>query len=338
MRAGGLIATEGAGQRPSELDLYGGLFAASVIAFCLGQAMGRHAGALFDVVAIAGDATCGWSWLLVRALFQPTASRRPLWPVALVLTLVATGGVLRLSDQLAAPLPRMVGNVAELVSSTLLLLALIEPLKGLGPNVPGPERRFRLAFAAGYATLLAVAVVWLDGAPAGELAPPWRAAIKPACAVLALAGMGLAIWWRRRRPWPARKSGQTQDSSGLAEAIQSLMTRDALYARANLKVADVARRLGQPDYKITRCVTGPLGFRNFNQMANHLRIEEAKRRLADPVSDALPILTIAYDCGFGSIGPFNRAFKATTGLTPSAFRRAAVLSRGEETGAAWTPS
>ncbi|MFY8210181.1 MAG: helix-turn-helix domain-containing protein, partial [Caulobacter sp.] len=37
--------------------------------------------------------------------------------------------------------------------------------------------------------------------------------------------------------------------------------------------------------------------------------------------DHLPILTLAYDCGFGSIGPFNRAFKAKTGVTPQAFRK-----------------
>lgn len=55
-------------------------------------------------------------------------------------------------------------------------------------------------------------------------------------------------------------------------------------------------------------------------MANRFRIEEAKRRLADPALRRLPILTIAYDCGFGSIGPFNRAFKAETGLTPLEFR------------------
>jgi AraC-like DNA-binding protein len=36
----------------------------------------------------------------------------------------------------------------------------------------------------------------------------------------------------------------------------------------------------------------------------------------------VPILTIALDAGFGSIGPFNRAFKAHTGLTPSEYRRA----------------
>ena len=32
-----------------------------------------------------------------------------------------------------------------------------------------PERRFRLTFAAGYAAMLVVAVLWADGAPPG----PW---------------------------------------------------------------------------------------------------------------------------------------------------------------------
>jgi AraC-like DNA-binding protein len=36
----------------------------------------------------------------------------------------------------------------------------------------------------------------------------------------------------------------------------------------------------------------------------------------------LPVLTIALDLGFGSIGPFNRAFKDATGMTPTEFRRA----------------
>jgi AraC-like DNA-binding protein len=35
----------------------------------------------------------------------------------------------------------------------------------------------------------------------------------------------------------------------------------------------------------------------------------------------VPILTIALDAGFQSLGPFNRAFKAHAGVTPSEFRR-----------------
>ena len=97
------------------------------------------------------------------------------------------------------------------------------------------------------------------------------------------------------------------------------MTEEGAYAQPDLKVADLARRLGEAEYKVSRSIAD-LGFRNFNQMANRFRIEEARRRLADPALRRLPILTIAYDCGFGSIGPFNRAFKAETGQTPQAFR------------------
>ena len=212
-----------------------------------------------------------------------------------------------------------------LVSSALLPLAAIEPLKGLNRGMSRGERRFRIAFVAGYVGLLAVAVIWVDGAPTGGLAAQWKLAIKSGCALLALLGMSLAVWYRRRYPLleitPGRRRPQTADASGLAERLQRLMTEEAVHIRHSLRVADLARRLGEPEYKVTQCVTGPLGFRDFNQMANHFRIEEAKRQLTDSAYDHLPILTIAFDCGFGSIGPFNRAFKAETGLTPLQFRK-----------------
>jgi len=325
MSADGLAATPRTGGRLTDIQLYGGLFAGAVGAFCLAQWMGHRLGLASDLIAIAGDATCGWSWLLVRALFRPAGARPTVWPLALVLVLVASGAFLRLAGESAATLPRMVDNLSGLISSALLLLAMIEPLKGLA-SATGSERRFRLAFAAGYTVLLVIAVVWVNGAPAGGVAAHGRMALKSTCAVLALLGMAAAIWYRQGHPLMEtsrnRRRVQTVDTGDLAERLQRLMSEEAVYTRHSLKVADLARRLGEPDYKVTQCVTGPLGFRNFNQMANHFRIEEAKRQLADSAYDHLPILTIAFDCGFGSIGPFNRTFKATTGLTPQQFRRA----------------
>ena len=43
--------------------------------------------------------------------------------------------------------------------------------------------------------------------------------------------------------------------------------------------------------------------------------------LRDPAKRDLPILTLALEAGFQSIGPFNRAFKTATGLTPTEFRQ-----------------
>ncbi|MEN5169584.1 AraC family transcriptional regulator [Brevundimonas pondensis] len=326
MSAEGLTASPRAQIRLTDVQLYGGLFATAVAAFCLAQVMGHRFGAATEVVAVLGDATCGWSWLLVRALFQRTAPRqgaRERWPLMLVLTLVGAGAFLRLAPDMAMSLPRMVGNISGLVSSALLLLAAVEPLKGLGAGVSASERRFRIGFTAGYAAILAVAVVWVNGAPDGSWAARWSGEIKMVCALIALAGMGFAVGWRRRHPLTAvgrsRARPLTDEEAGLGDRILSLMTEEAIYVQPDLKVADLSRRLGEAEYRVSRSIAG-LGFRNFNQMANRFRIEEAKRRLADPALRRLPILTIAYDCGFGSIGPFNRAFKAETGQTPQAFR------------------
>jgi len=54
------------------------------------------------------------------------------------------------------------------------------------------------------------------------------------------------------------------------------------------------------------------------------RIDEARASLSDISQRDVPVLTIAMDAGFQSIGPFNRAFKVDTGLTPTEFRRDAL--------------
>ncbi len=63
-----------------------------------------------------------------------------------------------------------------------------------------------------------------------------------------------------------------------------------------------------------------LGYRNFNDFLHDYRLREVAARLADPKEAHLPVLSLALDCGYGSIGPFNRAFKAKFGMTPTRFR------------------
>jgi len=317
----------------ADVRLYGGVFTLSILAFCASHWLGGRAGWSADVLAIVGNVSCGWSWLLVRALFH-TAPRRGLsWPLVVVLGMAAAGVVLRLYGHGEGALPRIVANIEALTSSTILLLALIEPLRGLNSEMARGERRFRLSFAGTYGVILAVAVVWINGSPAGSLAAQWSTAIKVACALTALLGMAAAVWYRAAHPWPggpARKRREpVAGEAELATRLASLMADDSVYTVASLKVADLAKRLGEPEYKVTQCITGALGFRNFNHMVNSFRIAEARRRLADPGLDNLPVLTIALDCGFGSIGPFNRAFKAELDMTPTAYRDSCRAGTGD---------
>jgi len=47
--------------------------------------------------------------------------------------------------------------------------------------------------------------------------------------------------------------------------------------------------------------------------------------LADPRYRNEKILTVALEVGYGSLAPFNRTFKETTGRTPSEFRQESLL-------------
>ena len=51
-------------------------------------------------------------------------------------------------------------------------------------------------------------------------------------------------------------------------------------------------------------------------------------------AEDLPILTIALESGYGSIGPFNRAFRAHFGMTPTEYRAAARMERHKQTSGA----
>ena len=49
---------------------------------------------------------------------------------------------------------------------------------------------------------------------------------------------------------------------------------------------------------------------------NQYRINDACETLSDPAEARKTILEIAYELGYQSIGPFNKAFKDLKGLTP----------------------
>lgn len=110
----------------------------------------------------------------------------------------------------------------------------------------------------------------------------------------------------------------------LAEALRQAMHQDRLHRSDDLTLSALAARLEVPEYRLRRHINQRLGFRNFNAFVNSHRLADAQRWLADPTMQDTPILTLALDAGFGSIGPFNRAFKAETGLTPSEFRSQAL--------------
>ena len=109
----------------------------------------------------------------------------------------------------------------------------------------------------------------------------------------------------------------------LAGRLLSFMNHEKPHRDETLTIAGLAAQLGEQEYRLRRLINGQLGHRNFAAFLNGYRLAEVKSALSDPSQREVPILTIALDAGFGSLGPFNRAFKDAEGMTPSAYRAGA---------------
>jgi AraC-like DNA-binding protein len=110
----------------------------------------------------------------------------------------------------------------------------------------------------------------------------------------------------------------------LLRRLDRLMSVERIYRHEGLTIAMLAAKLDVPQHRLRQAINEGLGHRNFNAFLNRYRIDEAKAALSDVSQRDVPVLTIAMDAGFQSIGPFNRAFKADTGTTPTEFRRDAL--------------
>lgn len=119
---------------------------------------------------------------------------------------------------------------------------------------------------------------------------------------------------------PLVSSGGTGSDDQTAIRLRNLIDAGGLF-ESGLTIAALAAQIHVPEHRLRAHINRDLGFRNFNAFLNEHRIRAARQRLTDPAMARTPVLTIAMDLGYGSLGPFNRAFKAETGATPSAYRR-----------------
>lgn len=123
---------------------------------------------------------------------------------------------------------------------------------------------------------------------------------------------------------PDKADRANGDDDPLAARLRAHMESELPHRDEGLTIAGLATQLGAQEYQLRRLINGQLGHRNFAQFLNGYRLAEVKAALADPSQKDVSILTIALDAGFGSLGPFNRAFRETEGMTPSAWRARAV--------------
>jgi AraC-like DNA-binding protein len=306
--------------------------AASVGAFLVTSIPG--ADRLFGVAIYPLTALCSthavWFWIAASALFVDGFTLRTRHGLALAGMAVA--GVAYQSG-----LPFEHGGAAHRAlglafSAAWLGFAALAPwvaFRGMPADLDEPRRRMRRGFVAAVALYLAV-VVFV------QLTWRWNGERTPAPLVLAnlvvLGGAAIALlasFLRVRvgvRNWldaPRRRAvALNRVEQGVLAALERRVGAERLYARPALALPEFATLLGTQEHILRRVINQALGFRNFNDFLHRYRLAEVARRLRDPREARTPVLTIALEAGYGSIGPFNRAFRDRFGMTPSEYRRA----------------
>lgn len=294
-------------------------FCTSATASLVLRGLGGELGPIGLLLLAPASATCGVAWLLARAVFR---EGRPFTAVHLGVAAVIAAVNLSPAGAFGATL----GNLQNLLASAVIVLTLWEAVRGWRSLPSRAEKIMRGAYFGVTAAAVLIAVIWLSG-------PAIPAALNDAVETLALLAVtltaGLCLRFRRRHPLAAageqpantnRPAPKPVDAEirQLGARLDAMVRSEALYLDGDLKVADLARKLQTPEYKITRAVTGALGAANFNQYINGFRIKFAQDLMAEDPGRS--ILAVAFDSGFASLGPFNRAFKAITGQTPRAYR------------------
>lgn len=217
---------------------------------------------------------------------------------------------------------------ADLVESRRQLRAVIvvggslylagSALARLGSGSGRFDRAASLLDVAALSAITALIAVSLLGLRRLTLFPVGPASADPVASPVAPDPSAIPV----TRPAPSAEPGPADpDQDRLAGALDRLMTEQCVYREEGLTITRLAQRLDVPEYRLRRLINGRLGHRNFNAYLNQYRLAEATAALRDPAQAHLPVLSIALTSGFQSIGPFNRAFKASTGLTPTEFRQ-----------------
>jgi AraC-like DNA-binding protein len=291
--------------------------------------------------------TTAWLWLAARVLFDDGfAFTAP--------NLAGPAGLVALG--MAASVPRLDASIAGLPDPSTSLLghlhaaamlafttaALWEVGRGWRDDLVEPRRAARRWVALGIGLYAAIALIV-------ELALRGRAvgALLPALHVLGIGvvALALAVLVARRSldvilgvpqlepgadaaavspvPVIVGQAVQLTQSPALAKLIHA-MTEQRVHRQEGLTLAALAQQLAMGEAALRSLINQELRYRNFNDFLHHYRLQEAAGRL---LAEDLPVLSIALDCGYGSIGPFNRAFRQRFGMTPTEYRAAARMER-----------
>ncbi len=313
----------------------GALVALAVASFVVTSASGASArlGAWAYPLTALCVAKAAFFWLFARGLFSDEFRIRPAHGAVIGFTMVfGVWQQLLFRPQalhgLANEWQRLAAAGFEFWVLVLVLLAMAEAHRGLNGDLVERRRRMRISFVVGVSGYLAAAVL-VQGYNLVQQAHTPRFLVAANLLLITIAGM-VAVWqlvqlragsWLEPEPMGAKPGDLAPLERRVLASLNAELAERRVYREEGLTIGRLAFRLGTREQVLRRVINQGLGYRNFNDFLHAYRIREACERLRRAEDARRPVLSIALDVGYGSIGPFNRAFKARIGMTPTRFRQ-----------------
>ena len=214
--------------------------------------------------------------------------------------------------------------IPQVVSIFFVFLAIIEAVRNRSSDLILSRMHFRTIFV--FVTALAIVLTILFEIGLSNQRPSlglelWQK-LSIAALIFYFSLQRLAFkpgFFKEASKNPANSALEVDEL--LVNQLLHQVEHQKIYQQSGLTIRQFAQILEVKEYKLRQTINRHLGFKNFNEFLNSYRVQEARDILSNPDQKDLTILEIAYDMGYQSLAPFNKAFKATTGMTPTSYRK-----------------
>ncbi|MDX2470394.1 MAG: AraC family transcriptional regulator [SAR324 cluster bacterium] len=210
-------------------------------------------------------------------------------------------------------------KIMMVFGSLLTLLIFLTIIKGWKADLVEARRRLRLVCALllvfGLATWYTIALFGIG--------KNWGMGSVGSVSEMSLTALSAFLFsltnWRGKdsilspisfRPITTEKDQKLDD-------LIKLMEVEKIYREPGVTLAQMAKLLFISEPRLRQLINQKIGAVNFNDFVNSYRVKEAAVKLQEGQSK---ILDLAFEVGFSSLAPFNKAFKREFSKTPTQYR------------------
>jgi AraC-like DNA-binding protein len=283
------------------------------------------------LICTLGFATCSGYWLFARAFFRKAnpINHHHLLFVGLLGACLILRHLLRFSEKMwlentdwILTLTTVLSEAIAILSSGMLILAFWEGYRVLQSST-ATQRKISTIYLSSLIICIVSVMLIASALPRDLLAGAGRDWLVVFAYILILTSTHGLIRFRQQQinQKETNSDSTIQEESILAQQIHTLLVEEKRFLESSLRVADIARELDVPEYRIHAIMLNHFNAKNFNHYVNQMRVEYAKTILSAPDKCDWPVLVVGIESGFASAAPFSRAFKEFSGCTPGQYRK-----------------